>query len=121
MPAALSVLPSFSFESLVARNFSGRFFHGPFGLLSRAFDSIFIHCHVLVVGSLHAGQRAHAILTKISPVEMAQMLLQLASPAPTATESSGLSYTDPPLVLVQAAPDQGPFVRREAPSGAELL
>jgi hypothetical protein len=40
------------FQLLVAENLPGGFFDGSLGLLGRAFDSIFIHCRFLDVGSV---------------------------------------------------------------------
>jgi hypothetical protein len=41
-----------SFQLLVAEDLPSRFFHGSLGLFCRTFDSIFIHCRILVIYSL---------------------------------------------------------------------
>ena len=40
---------AFGFHFLVAENLPDRFLHSSFDLLCRAFNSIFIHCRILVV------------------------------------------------------------------------
>jgi len=40
---------AFSFQLLVTEYLPCSFFHCSFGLLCRTFNSIFIHCHVLVI------------------------------------------------------------------------
>ena len=40
---------AFSFQLVVAERLSGGFFHRALGLLCRTFDSIFVHCRILVI------------------------------------------------------------------------